>query len=198
MVHLDELVEVDREHFKGDHQMLSKHELVPPPDNVFLVFWILVIQVFDKPGFNKSLFVKSLFVFQDFQGYILALFMIIALEDDTKRSFSKLLCDLISIAQMFINPRNVLVALGVKAIICGLIEDAHLGLGSGAAGVLPIQFLFLPLFNWEEVDGFVFENLPLLDFPQVGTQDLEGVICRHWESVVVIGSRGRVLLMPHR
>jgi len=43
MVHLNELVKVNREHFKGDNQMLPKDELVPPSDDVLFVIWIFII-----------------------------------------------------------------------------------------------------------------------------------------------------------
>ena len=43
MVHLYELIKIDREHLKGNHEMLSKIELIHPTDNVFLVLGVLVI-----------------------------------------------------------------------------------------------------------------------------------------------------------
>ncbi len=57
VVHLDELVQVDREHLERYHQVLPEHELVESPDDVLFVFRIPVVQVLDQLGFDQTLLV---------------------------------------------------------------------------------------------------------------------------------------------
>ena len=88
MIHLNELIEIDREHLKCDHQVLSENELVRSPDNVLLVFWVTIVKVLDKLGFNKTLLIKSLLVLENLQSYIFFLFVIVALEYDSETTFA--------------------------------------------------------------------------------------------------------------
>ena len=43
IVHLDEVVKIDAEQFKGKDQVPSEHEMVQAFHNIFLVFWIMSI-----------------------------------------------------------------------------------------------------------------------------------------------------------
>lgn len=47
IVHLDEFVQVHRQHFECNHQVLAEHELVKASNNIFLIFFVLIIQMFD-------------------------------------------------------------------------------------------------------------------------------------------------------
>ena len=126
MIHLDELIQIDREDLERDHQMLSEDELVESPDNIFLVFRILVVEVLDQLCLNQTLFVETLFVFQYFQGNILALLMVVAFEDHSEAAFAELLGHLISIVEMLVQSGDVLITLSVESIVGRLIEDSHL------------------------------------------------------------------------
>lgn len=65
VVHLYEIVEVDRQELKDDHQVLSKHKLLQLLYNVLLVFWVSLVQRLNQLGLDQALFVESLFVFED-------------------------------------------------------------------------------------------------------------------------------------
>ena len=89
--------------------MLSEHELVQSSDNVFLIFRVIVIQVFDQLCFNQALLIESLFVFEDFDGDILFLFVIVSPHDDTETAFSELFVDFVTIPNMLIQAVHVLI-----------------------------------------------------------------------------------------
>ena len=57
IVHLDEVVKVDAEQFKGQNQVPSEHEMVQAFHNIFLVFRIVSVQSLDQLRFNETLFV---------------------------------------------------------------------------------------------------------------------------------------------
>ena len=62
MIHLDELVQIHREHFEGDHEMLSEKKLVRPPDDIFLIFGITFVQMLYQSRFHQTLLVQPLLV----------------------------------------------------------------------------------------------------------------------------------------
>ena len=51
--------------------MLSEYELIVATDDILLVFGILLVERFNKFRFNEALFVQPLFVFKNFQSYVL-------------------------------------------------------------------------------------------------------------------------------
>ena len=90
------------------------------------------------------------------------------------------------------------IALWIKSVICGFVKNSHLGLRSWATSVSSVELLFFPLLNWEEVNGFVLEYLPLLHFPKVWAKNLECIVSCHWETVVVVWCGRWVLLVAQR
>ena len=84
VVHLDEVVEVDAEELERDDEMLAERERVEALDDVLLVFWIVLVQCFDQPRFNETLFVQALLILEDFQGDKLFLFVVENAENDTE------------------------------------------------------------------------------------------------------------------
>ena len=52
VVHLDEVVKVDAEQFKGQNQVPSEHKVVQAFHNIFLIFGIVSIQSLDEFRFN--------------------------------------------------------------------------------------------------------------------------------------------------
>ena len=44
IVHLDEVVEVDTEQFKGEDEMLAEDEVIQALHNVLLILWVVTIQ----------------------------------------------------------------------------------------------------------------------------------------------------------
>lgn len=109
MIHLNELVQVDREHLEGDHEVLSEVELVHSTDDVLLVLRIFFIQVLDQFCLNQSLFVESFFVFQYFKSTVLPLLVIIAFKNDAKATLADLFDDLVSISEMLVDLAEVFV-----------------------------------------------------------------------------------------
>ena len=47
IVHLDEFIQVHGQHFERYHQVLPEQELIMASDNIFLIFFVLIIQMFD-------------------------------------------------------------------------------------------------------------------------------------------------------
>ena len=152
----------------------------------------------DESCLNKSLFVKPLFIFQNFESYIFTLLVIITFKNNTKRSFSKLLGHFKTITKVLIHPRNILIALGIKTVICCLIKHPHLGLCSLGLCIGSIELLLLPFLDWKEVNSLVLKYLSLLNLPKVRAEDLECIISRHRKPVVVVRGCRWVLLVSQR
>ncbi len=124
--------------------------------------------------------------------------MIVALQHHSKTTLSESLDDFVPVSKVLIESRDILIALRVEAVVGGLVEHPHVGLGARRRGVSPITGLLLPLLNREEVNGLVLEHLPLLDVPHVLAKQLEGIVWRHWELYVVVRRSCAVLLVSQR
>jgi len=199
VVHLDELVEVDRKHFEGDHEVLPKHKLIQPPDNILLVFRVLVIQVLHQFGFHQSLLVQPLFVLQDLKSAVLFVFVVKALENDSETSFSKLLNDLVSKSQVLIDFAEVFITIGIESIITRLVEDSHFGLSSWHESLRRCYLVSFPFLEREEINGLVLEDLSPLHFPQVVIEQFESILTSYREPRRLQVARSRaILLMPER
>ena len=104
VVHLDEFVQIDREHLECDHEVLAEDELVNAANDVFLIFFILVVQVLDQLGLDQALLVETLLVFEYLKADVGFHLMVEALEDDAEAALAKLLDDLIPVVEMLIEP----------------------------------------------------------------------------------------------
>lgn len=186
MVHLDEFVKVDGEHFEGDHEVLPEVELVHAADDVLLVLWIFLIQVLDQFGLHKTLLIEPFLVLQNLQSTIFPLLVIVALEDHTETAFSNFLDNFVSVGQVLIDLTEVFVSVGVKTVIGCLIESSGFRLLSWQHCIGGIKLLFLSLVHREEIYRLMLENLSPFDFPEVGTKEFEGIIRRHREPLVMI------------
>ena len=122
VVHLDELIQVHTQHLESDHQVLPEQELVQSPNDILLVFGVVVVQVFDQFGFHQTLFVQSFLVLQDLEGYILFLFVVVCSHHYAKTAFSKLLVYLVTVAHMLVYPIDILVVLVVEAMVSLLVD----------------------------------------------------------------------------
>lgn len=47
IVHLDEFIQVHGQHLERYHQVLTEQELIMASDYIFLIFFVLIIQMFD-------------------------------------------------------------------------------------------------------------------------------------------------------
>ena len=68
LVILDELVQIDREQFEGDDQVVAEHTMILDLNYVVLVVWVLFLQVLENVQFNACLVLVTLFVLNDFHG----------------------------------------------------------------------------------------------------------------------------------
>ena len=82
--------------------MLSEQELVKSTDDVLLVFWVIVIQMFDQFSLYKSLLVESLLVLQNFESNVHFFLVIICSEYHTEGPFTDFLVNFISVAKMLV------------------------------------------------------------------------------------------------
>ena len=83
--------------------MLSEHELVVTSDDILLVFWVPIVQVFNKFGFYQALLVKSLLVLEYLKCAVLAELVVIAFKHNTETTLAQLFNDFVSVDDMFIN-----------------------------------------------------------------------------------------------
>ena len=125
MIHLDELVQVDRQHFKGDHEVFPEIELVQSTNNVLLILWIFLIQVLNKFGLHKTLFIESLLILQNLKSTVFSLLVIVTLKYNTETAFADFLDDFVSVSQMLIDLAEVFVRIGIKTVIGCLIENSN-------------------------------------------------------------------------
>ena len=117
MVHFNELVKVDGQHFESDHEMLSEIELVHPANYVLLVLWVLVIEMLDKFCFHEALFVQSFLILQNLEGTVLALLVIVAFEYHAETAFTDFFHHFISVSQVLIDLAKIFVRVRVESII---------------------------------------------------------------------------------
>ena len=88
IVHLDEFIEVHGQHLESDHQVLAEQKLIQSSNYIFLIFFVLIIQMFDKLGFDETLLVQPLLVFENFKSHVLFLLVIVTFEHDAEATFS--------------------------------------------------------------------------------------------------------------
>lgn len=62
VVHLDEFIKIDGQHFESDHEMLPEVKLVQSANYVLLVLGVLVVQVLYQFCFHKALLVQSFLI----------------------------------------------------------------------------------------------------------------------------------------
>jgi hypothetical protein len=74
-------------------------------------------------------------------------------EHNTKRSFTQLFHNFVAVVNMVVVTDVVLLLVGVKAVICGLIETTPL---NATRKALFLPFPFLTLLYVEIVNGLVF------------------------------------------
>jgi hypothetical protein len=78
LVHLDKLIKIDGEHFKGHAEMASEDELVGLAYDVLLVFWVVLVEMIDQLGFDQALFVEPFLVPEHFKGHKFLVSMVVA------------------------------------------------------------------------------------------------------------------------
>lgn len=66
VVHLDEVVKVHTQKFEGDHEVLSKQELVQLLYNIFLVLRVFLVKLLYQLSFHKPLLIEPFLVLENF------------------------------------------------------------------------------------------------------------------------------------
>ena len=181
VVHFYELVEVHAQQFERDNQVLPEHELVRPPNDILFVFGVSPVQVLDQLSLDQALLVQSLFVFQNLQRAKLFFFMVEAPLNNSKAALAQFLHHLVTVGQVLVHFCNVLLGVGVEAVICRLVKLTHLG----ALSVLARVPTLLPLIYGKEVDGLELKNFSLFHFPQEGLKHFECFVTGHWKLLKV-------------
>jgi len=97
--------------------VLAEYEFFFDANDILLVFWVVVAELFQDFGLNKTLFVESFLISQDFEGHEFLIFMVEAFKHLTKTSFSESICNLKPIANMLAYIGNVLILVIVKAVV---------------------------------------------------------------------------------
>lgn len=84
----DELIKVDRKHFKSDAKMPPKQEMLFHFNHIFIIIWVVLPHMVQNSNLNNSLPVKPLFVPYNFKSYIFFSHMVKGFYNLTKTSFS--------------------------------------------------------------------------------------------------------------
>ena len=117
VVHLDELVQVDREHLERYHEVLSEHELVKSSDDVLLVLGVSVVQVPDQLGLDQTLLVQPLLVLEDLERAVLLFLVVVALEHDTEGSSAEFFLNFISVLNLIFCFINIICLVVVESVV---------------------------------------------------------------------------------
>lgn len=102
--------------------------------------------------------------------------MVVAPEYHAKTTFTNFLHNFVSVGQVLINFAKVFVRICIKSIIGNFIKNTQFRLLSCHHLIAWIQLLLLALLHREEVDCLEFKDFPTLNFPEIGAQDLEGIV----------------------
>ena len=97
--------------------MFSENYIVLHVNNVHSVIWIIFFQVLQNFELYTSLIVVFLFVFDDLQGNFFFVLMVVALNSYSKRPFTKICQQLISICNMVLNLDDIIAFQVVIAIV---------------------------------------------------------------------------------
>lgn len=97
--------------------MLAEYEFFFDANDIFLVFWVVVAKLFQDFGLNKTLFIESFLISQDFERHEFLIFMVKAFKHLTKTSFPKSICNLKPIANMLAYIGDVLILVIVEAVV---------------------------------------------------------------------------------
>jgi len=108
-------------------------------------------------------------------------------QDDSKRTFSKLLNNFITVANLFVVANDVFLLVVVKSIVCFFVDFA---VGSAArVRLVPRVAVLFALGDREEVDGVKLEDLAALDLPEVRGQNAGRFFGVHGEAQVILALR---------
>ena len=77
-------------------------------------------------GLNQSLFIQAFLIFQNLESYVFSLFVIIAFQNNAERTFTEFLSNFPAVSHVLVGSRDILIAFGIKSIICLVIEDTHI------------------------------------------------------------------------
>lgn len=117
VVVLDELVEINAQHFKTDEYVAAEGEVVLDADDVLRILPVRVSQRFEDADLDLALFVELLPVLQDLQSDGLLLLVVVATDDDTERSTAQLLLDLITEVDMVLGIVQIVGLVVVEAVV---------------------------------------------------------------------------------
>lgn len=152
VVVLDELVQVDREEFKRDYQVVSEHAMVLNLNYVVLVFGVLLLQVLKDAQLNTSLVLVSLLVLYYLDCDNLPSLVIQALESLAEASFSEEIEHFKSVVNMVFEDDLVI---AIFIVVSRIVQ-------------LGTRFAFnFVCFETEEVDFLEVEQLSLLKVRQL-------------------------------
>lgn len=149
--------------------MLAEHELLLDPNYILFVLRIIVSQLLQDFGFNKTLLVQTLLISEHFQRHCLLELVVEYLEHLAEAAFTEAIGDLEAVRNVLTFLSNVLVLVIVETVVVNAVWRGRWTLGS------------LPLLQREPVDGVVLDNLALLVLHEVLGKVYDGLSWVHWE-----------------
>ena len=149
--------------------MLAEHELFLDPDDVLFVLGIVITQLIQNLGFNKTLLVQTLFISENFERACLLELVVEYLEHLAKAAFTEAISDLESVRYVLTLFSNVLVLVVVETVVVNAIWRSRWTLCP------------LPLLQREPVDCVVLDDLALLILHEVLGEVDDGVARVHRE-----------------
>jgi hypothetical protein len=102
IVVLNELVQIDTQHFESNTHMTSKSKVFLNSDNIFAVIVVCISKCLQYFDLNFTLFMKFFPILQDLDGHMLLFFVIKASEYYTKSTPTQFLLNLISILKLIL------------------------------------------------------------------------------------------------
>lgn len=145
--------------------MLSKDELVKSADNVFLVLGVVFVKMLNQFGLYQPLLVQSFLVFENLEGYVLLLFMVIGPHDHPEAALAQFLVDFVPVAYMLVESVYVFVVWIIEAMISLFVDHPHFRQTSARLGVQTSAGHLLALFDWEKVNCLEFKKLTFFVVP---------------------------------
>ena len=62
VVHLDELVQVHRQHLEGENEMLAENESLHDSHNILLILWIVLFELVEDTCLDQTLLIQPFLV----------------------------------------------------------------------------------------------------------------------------------------
>lgn len=147
IIELYKFIQVHGEHLERQDQVLAENKTVEKSDDVTFVVGILLVQALENASFDQPLFIKTLFVPQDFECDHLPCLMVQALEDLTEGAFTNVFLDLVSVADVILGLTYVLTFIIVESAVLWPVWSLQSFAATGRAPLLSIYVVDLIILH---------------------------------------------------